>query len=96
MRPSLILQQYSIAIRELALRHKVRNVRVFGSVVRGEDIENSDLDLLVEPTADTTLMDIAAFELEIETLLGVAVDVQTPNALPAKFRENVLADAKPL
>lgn len=96
MRPSLALQQHRTAIHEISLRHRVRDVRVFGSVVRGEDTENSDLDLLVEPTADTTLMDIAALELEIETLLGVAVDVQTPNALPAKFRATVLAEAKSL
>ena len=66
---------------------------VFGSVLRGEDDETSDLDLLVEPTADTTLLDIASIEVELRSLLGVPVDVLTPGALPDKFRADVLAEA---
>ena len=96
MRPSLALQSHRSAVREIALRHRVRNVRVFGSVLRGEDAEGSDLDLLVDPTADTTLMDLAAIEMEVERLLGVAVDVLTPNALPESFRAAVLAGAEPV
>jgi predicted nucleotidyltransferase len=96
MRPSLALQSHRAAVREIALRHRVRNVRVFGSVLRGEDAEGSDLDLLVDPTADTTLMDLAAIEMEVERLLGVAVDVLTPNALPESFRAAVLAGAEPV
>ena len=93
MRPSAALQAHREAIREIALRHRVRNVRVFGSVLHGEDTEDSDLDLLVEPTSETTLMDIARIQVEIAKLLNVSVDVLTPNALPDKFRERVMNEA---
>jgi len=93
MRPSLALQAHRDAIREIAKRHRVLNVRVFGSVVHGDDTEDSDLDLLVDPTAETTLMDIARIQLEVAQLLNVGVDVLTPNALPAKFRAQVMTEA---
>jgi predicted nucleotidyltransferase len=93
MRPSIALQTYREAIREIALRHRVRNVRVFGSVLHGQDTEDSDLDLLVEPTSETTLMDIARIQVEVAKLLNVSVDVLTPNALPDKFRERVMNEA---
>lgn len=93
MRPSLALQTHREAIREIALRHRVRNVRVFGSVLHGEDTEDSDLDLLVDPTSETTLMDIARIQVEVAKLLNVSVDVLTPNALPDKFRSRILAEA---
>jgi len=69
---------------------------VFGSVVRGEDTDVSDIDLLVDPTAETTLFDIGAMRHELLALLGVPVDVVTPNALPMEFRDRVLAEAVPL
>lgn len=94
MLPSLALQTHREAIRAIALSHRVTNVRVFGSVVHGEDTENSDLDILVEPTQATTLMDIAKIQWELAQLLPVAVDVLTPNGLPAKFRAQVLAEAQ--
>ena len=93
MRPSIALQNHREAIREIALRHRVRNVRVFGSVLHGKDAEDSDLDLLVEPTSETTLMDIAKIQVELAKLLNVNVDVLTPNALPDKFRAQVMAEA---
>jgi len=93
MRPSVALQTHRDAIREIALRHRVLNVRVFGSVVHGDDTEESDLDLLVDPTSETTLMDIARIQLEVARLLNVGVDVLTPNALPAKFRAQVVTEA---
>lgn len=96
MRPSIALQTHRDAIREIALRHRVKNVRVFGSVLHGGDTEDSDLDLLVDPTPETTLMDIGAIRYELKELLGVAVDVLTPRALPDKFRNLVLQEAKPV
>jgi predicted nucleotidyltransferase len=92
MRPSEALSLYRTRIREIALRHRVSGVRVFGSTIRGDDVAGSDLDLLVEPTAQTTLMD----RFELKNLLGLDVDVLTPNGLPAKFREQVLRDAVPV
>lgn len=96
MRPSLALQTHRDAIREIALRHRVKNVRVFGSVLYGEDTEDSDLDILVEPTSETTMMDIGAIQYELSELLGISVDVLTPRALPESFRHRVLTEAIPV
>ena len=71
-------------------------VRVFGSALRGDDVAGSDLDLLVEPTPQTTLMDIGAIRFELKKLLGLEVDVLTPDGLPAKFRDQVLREALPV
>ena len=94
MLPSVALNTYREAIRAIALRHRVTNVRVFGSVVHGDDTEGSDLDLLVEPTTETTMMDIAKIQWELSQLLPVSVDVLTPNGLPPKFRGQVIAEAR--
>jgi predicted nucleotidyltransferase len=96
MRPSQSLETHRDHIRQIALNHRVKNVRVFGSVLHGNDTENSDLDLLVDPTAETTLMDIAKIQLEISRLLNITVDVLTPKALPNKFREQVIKEARTL
>ena len=93
MRPSIALQQHRDEIRRIALSHRVTNVRVFGSALHGDDTEDSDLDLLVEPTSETTLMDIARIQVEVAKLLSLKVDVLTPNALPDKFRARVLTEA---
>lgn len=96
MRPSEALAPHRQAIREMALRHHVREVRIFGSALHGTDEEGSDLDVLVDPTDETTLFDLARIQGGIEALLGVPVDVLTPNSLPDKFREQVLAEAQRL
>ena len=93
MRPSLALQQHRDEIRRIALSHRVSNVRVFGSALHGNDTEDSDLDLLVEPTSETTLFDIAKIQVEVTKLLNISVDVLTPNALPDKFRAQVMTEA---
>lgn len=96
MRPSVALNRHREEIRRIVLKNRAANPRVFGSVLREEDGEDSDLDLLVDPTPDTSLLDIAKIERSLETLLGVSVDVLTPNALPEKFRSRVLAEAQPV
>ena len=93
MRPSEALGMYRDRIRAIALSHRVTNPRVFGSVVRREDTEESDLDVLVEPTGETTMMDIAKIQVELTRLLAVRVDVLTPKALPEKWRERVLRES---
>ena len=90
MKPSFALQLHREKIREIVLRHRAQNARVFGSVVLGEDKDGSDLDILVDPTFATTLMDVAALQVELEATLGVPVDVLTPQALPDSFRSVVL------
>ena len=71
----------------------MRNPRVFGSVLRGEDSSDSDLDLLVDALPGATLLDLGAVQIELEELLGVSVDVLTPGDLPAKFRDQILKEA---
>jgi uncharacterized protein len=96
MRPSEALALHRTRIREIALSHRVRDVRVFGSAASGADTPESDLDLLVEPTPQTTLLDIGAIRFELKALLGIDVDVLTPDALPDKFRAQVLREARPV
>ncbi len=93
MRPSIALQQHRDEVRRIALSHRVANVRVFGSALHGNDTDDSDLDLLVEPTTETTLFDIARIQVEVARLLNISVDVLTPNALPDKFRAQVMSEA---
>lgn len=96
MKPSQALQTNRVAIRTVVERHRALNARVFGSVLHGNDHEGSDLDILIDPTPDTTLFDIGAIRHELLQLLGVQVDVLTPNALPDSFRAKVLAEARPV
>ena len=96
MKPSQALQNHRAEIRRIVLAHRARNARVFGSVLHGEDTEESDLDILIDPTPETTLFDIGAIRHELLQLLGVPVDVLTPKALPDKFRAKVLAEAVPV
>lgn len=72
-------------------------MRVFGSVVKGLDNENSDLDILVD-TIDgkTTLLDLFGLQMALEELLGIKVDVLTPRSLPEKFREQIQREALPV
>ncbi len=93
MKPSTALQTKRDAIKSVVERHNALNARVFGSVAHGDDHEGSDLDLLIDPTPKTSLMDIAKIQVELEAILGVKVDVLTPNALPDSFRAIVLAEA---
>jgi predicted nucleotidyltransferase len=96
MKPSVVLHQHREAIRQVVASHRACNARVFGSVTTGLDTEDSDLDILVDPTPQTTLMDVAAIQVELESLLGVQVDVLTPRALPDHFRQIVLNQAQPI
>lgn len=96
MKPSESLALNRAAIRRIVESHRARNARVFGSVLRGQDTDSSDLDILIDPTPETTLFDIGAIRHELLQLLGVPVDVLTPKALPEKFRAIVLAEAVPI
>jgi predicted nucleotidyltransferase len=96
MKPSEALRTNREAIRQVVAAHRASNPRVFGSVVHGEDTEDSDLDILIDPTPETTLFDIGAIRHELLQLLGMPVDVLTPKALPEKFRAAVLAEARPV
>lgn len=94
MRPSLILDLKRSSIREAASRFHVVNLRVFGSVLHGADQDGSDLDLLVDALPGATLFDLGGLQDELESLLGIHVDLMTPDDLPPKFRAKVLAEAQ--
>jgi len=96
MKPSEALAMHRAAIRRIVETHHAANARVFGSVLSGEDKAGSDLDLLIDPTPQTTLFSIGAIRHELLQLLQVPVDVVTPDALPASFRQQVLASAQPI
>jgi predicted nucleotidyltransferase len=96
MRPSLVLDLKRCAIREATSRFRVTNPRVFGSVLRGTDQVGSDLDLLVDALPGATLFDLGGLQFELESMLGIHVDLLTPGDLPPKVRAKVLAQAQPL
>jgi uncharacterized protein len=96
MKPSQALQSHRSAIRSVVELHHACNARVFGSVAHGNDVEGSDLDILIDTTPETSLMDVATIQVKLEKLLGISVDVLTPRGLPEKFRNTVLAEAVPV
>jgi len=96
MRPSVLLDMKRSAMREAAGRFRAANLRVFGSALRGTDREGSDLDLLVDALPGATLFDLGGLQDELQEMLGVRVDLLTPADLPAKFRAEVLAEARPV
>ena len=96
MKPSIALELKRTAVREATSRFRAANPRVYGSVLHGTDSENSDLDLLVDALPGATLFDLGGLQLELEELLGVSVDLRTPADLPPRFRQHVLAEARPV
>jgi len=82
------------SVREAASRFRVANPRIFGSVLHGTDRDGSDLDLLVDALPGATLLDLGDLQDELESLLGIHVDLLTPTDLPPKFRAKVLAEAQ--
>jgi predicted nucleotidyltransferase len=80
----------------LARERGATNVRVFGSVARGEDGPSSDIDLLVDFPQGTTLLTVIGLELALRELLGVDVDLGPADALRPEMRQRVLGEAQPL
>ncbi len=80
-------------ILQIAARHGARNVRVFGSVARGEADERSDIDFLVEMEGRRSLFDLGGLLVDLQDLLGQDVDVITPGGLRERMRERVLREA---
>ena len=83
-------------IRAIAERRGARNIRVFGSVARGDDRPDSDLDLLIDLEEGRSLLDLIGIQQDLEDYLGRKVDVHTVRSLSRYFRDEVLAEAKPL
>ena len=83
-------------ILDAARKHGARNVRVFGSVARGDAGPDSDVDILVELEPGRSLLDHSALMLDLSDLLGCKVDVVSDRALHWYIRDRVLAEAVPL
>ncbi len=90
------LRSHRPRILELAARHGARNVRVFGSTVRGEAGPQSDIDLLVDVEPGRTLLDLIAFEQDLEDILGCSVQVLTDAGLSPHLLQRILAEAAAL
>jgi predicted nucleotidyltransferase len=95
-KPSEALTARRDELRQLIGRYSVAYPRVYGSVLTGEDDDESDLDLLVEATERTTLFTLVGLEHEAQRLFGVQVLVLTPKDLPMQVRNEVLQMAQPL
>lgn len=96
MRPSEVLATERDRILAIAAANGARRVRVFGSVVKGQDGPDSDLDLLVDLPPGTSLLKIVGLQLALEDALGVKVDLCTERELEPALKDRILAEARPL
>lgn len=96
MRPSEVFEQNRELIREVASHYRVANLRVFGSVLHGDDKEDSDIDIVVDVLPGTSLFDLTGLKAELEQALGVPIDIVTSTGLHRFIRDEVLAEAQPV
>lgn len=96
MRLSEKLKLHRAEMLNIARKHRTENLRVFGSVVRGEDNDASDIDLLVDPLPGATLLNLIGLENELADLVGAKVDLLTPRGLSKYIRDDVLREAQTL
>jgi predicted nucleotidyltransferase len=83
-------------ILRISKEHGASNVRIFGSVVRGEERADSDVDFLVDLEKDRSLLDLGGLSIELQQLLGRHVDVVTEKGLHWFIRDKVIKEAQPL
>jgi uncharacterized protein with HEPN domain/predicted nucleotidyltransferase len=88
-----LIESHRAQLRELAARHGVTDVRVFGSMARGDATEASDVDLLVRPRPGTSLLDLGGLLMEAQALLGRRVEVVSERALHPLLRDRILKEA---
>ena len=91
-----ILKQKRDDILKIASRYGARKVRVFGSVIRGEDRPDSDVDFLVELEENRSLMDLGGLLMDLQKLLGRNVDIVTEKGLHWYIKDRVIQEAKPI
>lgn len=91
-----LIENHRDALRAMAQHHGVTNLRVFGSMARGDADESSDVDLLVLPLPGTSLFDLGGLLADAEDLLGRRVDVVSERSLHPLIRDRVLAEAVPV
>lgn len=94
MKPSEVFEQHRELIRRLVAEAGMTNPRLFGSALHGDDVEGSDLDLLVDPAEHTSLFDVARLQIALEDSLEAEIDVRLPEELHPSFRQRVLAEAR--
>jgi predicted nucleotidyltransferase/DNA-binding XRE family transcriptional regulator len=92
-RPSEVLEMNADAVIELAKKHHILRVKVFGSAVHGTDTPRSDIDFLVSFSDDASLLDQAGFQREAEELLGYPVDVVSDRAAPNPILDRIMSEA---
>ena len=90
------LRRYRREILAMAARHGARNVRVFGSIARGDDHQESDVDFLVDIEPGRSLIDVIALEQDLTQLLGRKVEVLTEEGLSPYLQQRILAEAATL
>lgn len=91
-----ILTSKKEELNSLAQKYGAHNIRIFGSVARGEETEGSDIDLLVEMDEDASLLDLSLLKNDLEDMLGKTIDITTPPALHPMLAESILKEAVPL
>lgn len=95
-RPRDVLAAHRDEVLAIAGTRRASNVRVFGSVARGEDGPASDIDLIADFPPGTSLLSVIGLEQALRDLLGIAVDLGPADALRKDMRDSVLAEARPL
>ena len=99
MHASQLLEKYSNEIKSIARRYEqegIHNLRVFGSIAKGLDTDESDVDFLVDTEPEVTLFTIGGMHYELEQLLGSKFDLITSGSIPEALKSKILAEAKPI
>lgn len=94
--PAAALMRNIEAVRAIIDRYPVSNPRLFGSLARGEERTDSDIDILVDKREGLTYFQLGGLSIELEELLGAKVDIVLSNTLRDHVRPSVLRDARPL
>ena len=96
MKISKLIQNKREDIIRLSGKHGATNIRIFGSVARGEERLDSDIDILVDLDKDRSLLDLSGLSLDLQQLLGCKVDVLTEKSIHWYIRDRILKEARPL
>ena len=96
MRPSVLVDMHRDEIKRIVAANRASNPRVFGSVARGDDDDESDVDLLIDPDENMSLWDMARMVGDMQDLLGVKVDIVSSRVLSGRFGRSVLSAVQTL
>ena len=88
-----LVQQNKNQILLISNRYGIKNIRLFGSIVRGEENENSDIDFLVELEMGRSFLDLVGYWQDLEEILNCSVDVVSENGLSPYLKEKILKEA---